>query len=69
MLSTIPFAVVQIPLLDGQPAQGPEASAIGAISSFTGLAAYCAYQVREEEVTVCTLWVDNLPVVSVNMRN
>lgn len=64
MLSTIPFAVVQIPLLDGQPAQGPEASAIGAVISFTGLAAYCAYQVREEEeVTVCILWVDNLPVL------
>ncbi|GAQ88258.1 Calcium-binding EF-hand family protein [Klebsormidium nitens] len=45
MASTIPFAVVQIPLLDGQPAQGPEASAIGAVISFTGLAAYCAYQV------------------------
>jgi hypothetical protein len=57
MLSTIPFAVVQIPLLDGQPAQGPEASAIGAVISFTGLAAYCAYQVREE-VTVYILLID-----------
>lgn len=48
MLSTIPFAVVQIPLLDGQPAQGPEASLIGAGISFVGLAAYCAYQVGIE---------------------
>eukprot|EP00897_Mesotaenium_endlicherianum_P006335 jgi/Mesen1/572/ME000107S10807 len=44
-LSTIPFLIVQTPLLDGHPAQGPEAALVGCIVAGAGVVAYCAYQV------------------------
>ncbi|KAL3693674.1 hypothetical protein R1sor_007325 [Riccia sorocarpa] len=45
MLSTIPFICVQVPLLDGNPAEGPEAALAGCVIAVVGLVAYCIYQV------------------------
>ena len=44
-LSALPFLIVQIPLLDGHPAEGPEAALIGAVVCAVGLVAYGTYQV------------------------
>jgi hypothetical protein len=46
-LSALPFLIVQIPLLDGHPAEGPEAALIGSAVCAVGLVAYSAYQVRK----------------------
>ncbi|KAL2633862.1 hypothetical protein R1flu_005341 [Riccia fluitans] len=45
MLSTVPYICVQVPLLDGHPAEGPEAAVVGCVISAVGLLAYCTYQV------------------------
>jgi len=44
-LSALPLLIVQIPLLDGHPAEGPEAALIGASICAVGLVSYGAYQV------------------------
>jgi len=45
MLSTVPYLVVQIPLIDGHPAEGPEAAVIGATICGAGFVLYSIYQV------------------------
>ena len=45
MLSCVPYLIVQIPLIDGHPAEGPEAALIGAVTCAVGLTVYSAYQV------------------------
>ncbi|CAM6121703.1 unnamed protein product [Calypogeia fissa] len=45
VLSALPFVVVQIPLLDGHPSEGPEAALTGSIVSFVSVLAYSFYQV------------------------
>eukprot|EP00873_Tetraselmis_striata_P010900 jgi/Tetstr1/431164/TSEL_020876.t1 len=45
MLSTIPYIIVQIPLIDGHPAEGPEAAVVGAAVCALGFLSYSIYQV------------------------
>ena len=41
---------VQVPLIDGHPAEGPEAAVIGEGLCFAGFAAYSIYQVSSDFV-------------------
>eukprot|EP00802_Teleaulax_amphioxeia_P006748 Tamp_06753.p1 GENE.Tamp_06753~~Tamp_06753.p1 ORF type:complete len:742 (+),score=146.07 Tamp_06753:3-2228(+) len=44
-VSCLPYLFVQIPLIDGHPAEGPEAALAGAACCAIGFVAYSAYQI------------------------
>eukprot|EP00850_Spirogloea_muscicola_P001311 SM000005S17108 [mRNA] locus=s5:191804:194416:+ [translate_table: standard] len=45
LASALPFVIAQVPLLDGHPAEGPEAALAGCAVAVLGLVTYCGYQV------------------------
>lgn len=51
VLSALPFLVVQIPLLDGHPTEGPEAALVGSVVCLIGILAYSFYQVCHISIT------------------
>jgi hypothetical protein len=44
-ISCLPYLFVQIPLIDGHPAEGPEAALAGAVCCLVGFVGYSAYQI------------------------